>query len=93
MKCLKCGYCCINYMVVIVDDPKKGLCEDNLIGHLGKGKPCKHLIGNTPGKYSCAIHDYEWYKETPCYKHTQIEDSSDCVCRIGQYQINNYSKK
>jgi hypothetical protein len=71
-------------MVVIVDDPEKGLQEDNLIGHLGNG-PCKHLLGDTPGEYSCALHDYPWYKKTPCYSHGQIEQSPNCNCRLGEF--------
>lgn len=85
MKCLRCGHCCHNYMVIIVDDPKKGITEDNLIFHEGNGTPCKHLRGTKPGEYWCAIHHYPWYKETPCYAHGQIESSPDCVCRLGEY--------
>jgi len=84
MVCVKCGFCCINYMVVIVDDPEKGLVKDNLIANEGNG-PCKHLRGNEPGEYSCAVHDYPWYKKTPCFSHGQIEASVDCVCRLGEY--------
>jgi len=84
MKCLRCGYCCKNYMVVIVDDPAKGTVEDNLILHEGKSQ-CKHLIGDEPGKYSCALHEYEWYKDTPCFAHGQVEDSLDTPCRLGAY--------
>ena len=58
MICLHCGYCCKNYMVVIVDNPKKGIREDNLIVHEGGGKPCKHLDENN----NCKIHNYSWYK-------------------------------
>ena len=31
----------------------------------------------------CAVHNEEWYKETPCFKYTQIESSIDTFCRIG----------
>jgi len=85
MKCLRCGYCCKNMMVVIVDDPDKEIAEDNLITHLGEGKSCKHLVGDTTGEYSCAIHDKLWYKETPCFAHGQIENNVDDVCRMGEY--------
>jgi len=84
MKCVHCGYCCHKYMVVIVDDPEKGFVKDNFIVHEGNG-PCKHLRGDKPGEYSCAVHDYPWYKRTPCFSHGQIEVSNDCVCRMGEY--------
>jgi hypothetical protein len=87
MKCLRCGYCCKNYCVVIVDDPYVGICDNNLIVHEGNGKPCKHLIGDTPGKYLCSIHNKPWYKDTPCFKHGQIEKSPDCCCRMGMYVL------
>ena len=73
-------------MVVIVDDPKKGIVEGNLID-IGFNGPerCKHLVGTTPGKYSCAIHDKKWYKKTPCFRHGQIEMSQDSLCRMGEF--------
>ncbi len=83
MICLRCGYCCTSYLVVIVDDPEKGIQLDNLISHLGGG-PCKHLLGKKEGEYSCSIHDFPWYKETPCCDFSQIETSPDCECRIGR---------
>jgi hypothetical protein len=85
MICLRCGYCCINLCVMIVDDHEKGLKEDNIIFHSGERVSCKHLIGDKPGYYSCNIHHYKWYKKTPCYSHGQIEQSKDCNCRIGEY--------
>ena len=88
MICLRCGYCCHRYMVVIVDDPDKGIKKDNLISHDGNG-PCKHLEGTKPGEYFCKVHSKKWYKETPCYSHGQIEKNVDCNCRLGEYIINN----
>jgi len=85
MKCLRCGYCCTKYAVIIVDDPEKGPVEDNLKPHLGDG-PCQHLEGEKPGKYHCRIHHYPWYKETPCFEHTQI-GKDDEPCRIGQWVL------
>jgi len=92
MICLRCGYCCHNYLVIIVDDPDKGLSKDNIIAHHGDG-PCKHLGGNKPGEYFCKVHDKPWYKETPCFSHGQIESSPDCVCRLGEYIIKNLKEK
>jgi len=85
MKCLHCGYCCHHMMVVIVDNPKRGIHHDNLIIHDGDGSPCKHLRGDKPGEYWCAVHHYKWYKRTPCYSHGQIEVSPDDPCRMGEH--------
>ncbi len=84
MKCLRCGYCCKRLLVTIVDDPEKGIVEDNLICYEGDGQ-CKHLLGDSPGNYSCALHDKSWYKYTPCFDYTQIEQSKDNECRVGRY--------
>jgi len=73
-------------MVMIVDDPEKGLAEDNIIAHMGNG-PCKHLLGDKAGEYSCAIHNKKWFKNTPCFSHGQIEATSDDLCRIGEYHL------
>lgn len=93
MKCLRCGYCCKNMMVIIVDNPEKGISEDNLIAHMGKNQSCQHLEGNTPGEYSCAIHDKIWYKQTPCFTHGQIESSINNICRMGEYLFKNMKHK
>ena len=87
MKCLRCGYCCKAYMVVIVDDPEKGISEDNLKARKGDDS-CQHLKGDKPGEYSCAIHDYPWYKKTPCYTHGQIEHDENDECRLGRWILN-----
>jgi len=84
MICLRCGYCCQKYLVIIVDEPNKGLVESNLVTHEGD-KDCKHLLGSKPGEYSCALHGYKWYAETPCAEHAQVEYSSDTPCRIGKH--------
>lgn len=84
MICLRCGYCCKEYLVVVIDDPEKGFVEGNFIGKEGTGEPCKHLIGNAPGNYSCAVHDRDWYFKTPCAAYTQVE-SKNSPCRMGEY--------
>jgi len=71
-------------MVVIVDDPSKGIAEGNLVVHEGQG-PCKHLQGDKPGAYSCALHNELWYEETPCFAHGQFEQRPDTPCRMGAY--------
>lgn len=87
MHCLRCGYCCKQYMVVIVKDPEKGIRPDNLVAHKGGGKACRHLQGLGPGKYRCAVHGRPWYRKTPCFAHGQIENSPDDPCRIGEYVL------
>ena len=87
MICIRCGYCCKNYFVVIVKDPSKGIKEDNLTVHNGQGNACPHLEGDEPREYACAIHDESWYKETPCFSHGQIE-RGNTNCRMGEYILN-----
>ncbi len=86
MICVRCGHCCKQYMVIIVDDPEKGLAEGNLIPHMGTGEPCKHLVGDAPGSYSCGVHHYPWFEETPCADFTQI-GKDDEKCRMGVYVL------
>lgn len=85
MKCLHCGYCCIKLAVVIV---KPSFVSENLdINELPREAfifketdvRCPHL--STTNR--CTIHHFPWYKETPCFSHTQIE-SKDSDCRIGR---------
>lgn len=89
MICLRCGYCCIKYFVPIVVDPEKGLVPDNLTIQCGEG-PCIHLRGDEPGSYSCAVHDYEWYMETPCFDFGQVEESPTDLCRLGEYVLRKF---
>lgn len=73
-------------MVVIVDNSDLGLEKNNLVLK-ESGKRCKHLKGNEPGKFECAIHNKKWYKRTPCFSHGQIEQSNS-NCRMGEYILN-----
>jgi len=84
MICLRCGYCCKYHWVMIIKDPEKGIREDNIIEHLGQGEPCIHLGGDRPGEYFCKVHDKDWYKDTPCYSHGQIE-KGNTACRLGSH--------
>ena len=84
MKCLRCGYCCLNSSVIILVDPDKPIDEDNMM-HIDGAKRCPHLRGDVPGDYSCAIHEHPKYEETPCHSHGQIESSPDNECRLGRY--------
>ena len=79
-------------MVMIVDDPRQGISEGNLIAHMGDG-PCKHLDGDKPGEYSCKVHSESWYDETPCFAFTQTERDVLTNCRIGEHLLNNPKKE
>ena len=80
MICLKCGWCCKNLMVMVVDDPEKGLVPGNIIYHPGNGENCKHLLDDN----ACAVHDCKWYPDTPCAQFDQVGGGE---CRIGQYVL------
>ena len=85
MKCLRCGYCCINFFVPIVKNPELGIIKGNLIVHEGKG-PCIHLKGNKIGEYFCSIHNKKWYKDTPCFQYDQI-GKENAECRTGRHML------
>lgn len=87
MICLRCGHCCFQYAVVIVDDPAKGIVDTNLRTKSEPGERCPHIRGDKPGEYSCAIHDKPWYCDTPCASHGQIERSPDTPCRLGEFLL------
>ena len=86
MRCLRCGYCCTCYSVIVVDDPEKGPVPGNVVLHEGMGR-CAHLLGDEPGSLSCAVHSRPWYRETPCAAHGQIERSPRDKCRMGVYVL------
>lgn len=88
MICLRCGYCCHRYAVIIVDNPEFGIREDNLTAHLGDGR-CKHLRGFKVGEYFCRLHHYDWYKETPCASYGQVE-TGNTECRMGRSIIDRF---
>ena len=84
MICLRCGYCCLYYAVVLPD----GTFYD------GNGTGCKNLRWDN-AKASCSVHGqdavlegetYSW-EETPCGRHGQIERSEDAPCRIGKHVL------
>ena len=100
MICINCGYCCIMYDVIIVkpEFAKPDLViDDNNFNNVLTYKPnntsCPHLERKN-SKYFCKIHNFDWYKETPCFRHTQIEKSKDTVCRMGnRIQYDNQIKQ
>jgi hypothetical protein len=93
MKCLRCGYCCIMYDVIIIDpssiiediDFDK---DDVKLVHKPGSSPCPHLKWKDD-KAICSIHHYKWYDQTPCFSHGQIESSKERECRLGSYMLKN----
>lgn len=73
-KCFRCGYCCVFYDVMVIrpsavrrikdiDDLSEGD-----IFHKKGGEPCPHLEYDGD-EAVCAIHEYEWFQDTPCGRH------------------------
>ena len=88
MVCLRCGYCCIHYDVIIVapHEAKPDLIVDfehkfDII-HKHSGQKCPYL-SFLNSVATCSIHEYNWYKDTPCFHHDQISKPND-PCRIGE---------
>lgn len=53
--------------------------------HKTTGVACPHL--EWEGEVAtCKIHHLDWYVETPCFSHTQIE-RKDSPCRTGEYLL------
>jgi len=88
VKCLHCGYCCYMFSVAIPSGTEKAPREEtDLEMRLGgRGERCKHLRGSVPGRFKCVLHDKRWYKQTPCYRHGQVEQG-DRPCRMGVYVL------
>lgn len=85
--CVSCGYCCLTSLVVIVVDPNLGIVEGNLKAINALEERCPHLQGEEPGKYSCNIHHYKWFKDTPCAQHNSNG------CRWGRYILEKWKKE
>jgi hypothetical protein len=91
MICLRCGYCCVKYDTIIINpkyineklDFEDPSIEEKIL-FKEHNKWCPHLTEKKL-MYSCKVHDKPWYKDTPCYNHTQIESSDNKKCRIGDY--------
>ncbi len=105
MKCIRCGFCCIEYDVVIVkpefvdDFDHENFNEDqeHKLMFKGCGEKCPHLQINTDDHTtSCSVHNKPWFSGTPCDTHHVMGDA-DKPCRIGEYcfkigWINKYIK-
>ncbi len=89
MICLRSGYCCTNYDVIVIDpkaiqDGEVDLSDKSVYLHKPTGEKCPHLIHEEDGLFKCGIHHLPWYKETPCFAYTQIENGNT-ECRMGAY--------
>ena len=95
MKCLRCGYCCVSYDVIV---PLKAAPEnpnewDNGMEEYAKHKPtgeaCWNLIYDIETREaSCLIHDEDFFADSPCDQFGQIERKKTDVCRMGEYILN-----
>jgi len=64
--CVRCGYCCTNYLVSIIVDPEIGYADGNIKSINTLEEKCPHLEGDKPGKYSCKVHHFDWFEDSPC---------------------------
>ena len=90
MICLNCGFCCVKYDVIIVSptvsyNPNLILRELDIKYFIHKpcDKICPHLYLDN-NIYKCKLHEYNWYKETPCHDYSQVEYNKNCFCRTGK---------
>ena len=95
MKCLRCGHCCKTCLIVIIKPVyiKEDLIVDELpqeafFGLNGTNGSCPYLTWDGD-EANCKIHNYKWYKDTPCFAYTQIESSNEEECRTGSYMRRN----
>ena len=91
MICVHCGLCCYDYPVGIIKKEFKDLdikstdqFPEEAFDVKPGNTPCEHLYWENH-ESRCAIHDKPWYQETPCFAFGQIEESPDCICRIGEW--------
>jgi hypothetical protein len=95
MVCLRCGYCCFGYDVIIVD-PKVITKTFKLHSDLSEElihKPCNQFCPHQTWDKDtsiCKLHQFKWYKQTPCFQHSQLE-AKNTNCRLGEYLRKKYS--
>jgi hypothetical protein len=92
MLCLKCAHCCFWFDVVIIKKEKINEIKDcnDFNEDTVKNKDyqifCEHLeFDEQEQSFSCSIHHYSWFKDTPCYKFSQCEDNDNSPCKIGEW--------
>lgn len=74
-----------------IKDGKTRFIPKNMM-HKPSGEACPHLRWEDDGKATCTIHHLKWYKKTPCFRHSQIEQG-DTPCRMGVYITTNPKAK
>jgi len=89
MECLRCGYCCCFYDVIIISPDaidasgNVDFNNDRSYQHKPTGEQCPHLSWENDIA-SCGIHEHSWFRKTPCHAFTQIGDHG-APCRMGFY--------
>lgn len=87
MKCIRCGRCCIQLDIAVMNprsirpdgtaDPKEPMIFKP------RGTKCPHLIYNGVAAV-CTIHHLPCYRGTPCELFDQF-GPSDSICIMGSY--------
>ena len=92
MECCRCGKCCSFPVVIVHPDYISEYDPDETDINKVKqwvmikeqGHHCPHLSWD--GDIAiCAIHHMEWFPETPCGRHGQVEDNPSRRCRTGKW--------
>lgn len=97
--CLRSGYCCTNPEVMIISNIAVALqygvtytdndaIDEIITSNLERkvsGERCRWLQGACCGGHSCELHEYPFYKDTPCSSHVQLGGGR---CRAGVYLLN-----
>lgn len=84
MICLRCGYCCVEYMVILPDGQYKP-----------SGVECPNLDWDEEGKARCTIYGQSFFiayetvkwEDTPCGQYSQIEATPQDKCRMGAHLL------
>jgi len=71
-QCYRCGYCCIDYDVVILKD------GGNDFFYKQMGLPCPNLRWDSQDLAFCSVHDQPWFIETPCFTYKDACDHKQC---------------
>ena len=89
MICLRCGLCCVNLNIAIINptsiqpDGTVNPDEPDSIILKPAGQKCPHLVYNED-KAVCIIHHLACYRGTSCEQFEQFGPESD-VCVMGGY--------
>lgn len=86
--CVRCGYCCIRYDVIV---PLPSTKKNIVVGaYKPSGERCWNLIYEND-KATCKIHDTKLYKGCPCFDY--VNDHREEECRIGVFMITDEKNK